>query len=40
MTKKQRHLGELLYKAGLVKKEVLIKPLKLPRAAINVLDRF
>ncbi len=27
-TKKQRHLGELLYKAGLVKKEVLIEAIK------------
>ena len=28
MAKKQRHLGELLYKAGLVKKEVLINAIK------------
>ena len=28
MTTKKRHLGELLYKAGLVKKEVLIEAIK------------
>ena len=28
MAKKRRHLGEILYKAGLVKKETLIEAIK------------
>ncbi|MHC4109714.1 MAG: hypothetical protein ACYSUY_01480 [Planctomycetota bacterium] len=32
MAKKRRHLGEILYKAGLVEKEALIKAIKTSKA--------
>jgi len=33
MTKKRRHLGEILYKAGLVKKEALIEAIKTSKSS-------
>jgi len=33
MAKKRRHLGELLYKAGLVKKEALINAIKTSKSS-------